>query len=71
MKEIKIYTDTITLGQFLKWAKIVDTGGQAKNLILSGMVKVNGEIELHRGRKLKKGDVVEVGGEKYLVIGDD
>jgi|UniRef100_A0A7C3SNH4 ribosome-associated protein len=71
MKEIKIYTDTITLGQFLKWAKIVDTGGQAKNLVLSGMVKVNGEIELHRGRKLKKGDVVEVGGEKYLVIGDD
>uniref|UniRef100_A0A7C3RLU0 S4 domain-containing protein YaaA n=1 Tax=Dictyoglomus thermophilum TaxID=14 RepID=A0A7C3RLU0_DICTH len=71
MKEIKIYTDTITLGQFLKWAKIVDTGGQAKNLILSGVVKVNGEIELHRGRKLKKGDVVEVGGEKYLLIGDD
>ncbi|HOP94199.1 MAG: S4 domain-containing protein YaaA [Dictyoglomaceae bacterium] len=68
MKEVKIYTETITLGQFLKWGSIVETGGQAKSLILSGKVKVNGEIELHRGRKLKAGDMVEVEGEKYLVV---
>jgi len=70
MKEVKIYTSTITLGQFLKWARIVETGGQAKNLILSGKVKVNGEIVLHRSRKLNVGDVVEVEGEKYVVVGE-
>ncbi|PNV80210.1 MAG: S4 domain-containing protein YaaA [Dictyoglomus turgidum] len=68
MKEVKIYTEYITLGQFLKWCRIVETGGQAKNLILAGKVKVNGEIELHRSRKLKHGDVVEIDGEKYIVM---
>jgi len=68
MKEVEIYTETITLGQFLKWVSIVETGGQAKSLILSGKIKVNGEIELHRGRKLKAGDIVEVEGEKYVVV---
>lgn len=70
MKEVKIYTPTITLGQFLKWARIVETGGQAKNIILSGKVKVNGEIVLHRSRKLNIGDIVEVNGEEYIVVGE-
>ncbi|MFN3699303.1 MAG: RNA-binding S4 domain-containing protein [Dictyoglomus sp.] len=71
MKEVLIYTDSITLGQFLKWAKVVETGGQAKNIILSGKVKVNGEIVLYRSRKLKPGDIVEVEGEKYIVVVGD
>ena len=46
------------LDQFLKWHKIVSSGGEAKILINSGHVKVNGEIEKRRGRKLIKGDKV-------------
>ena len=46
------------LDQFLKWNNLVSSGGEAKTLIQSGHVKVNGEIELRRGRKLSKGDKV-------------
>ena len=46
------------LDQFLKWHNIVSSGGEAKNIIQSGYVKVNGEIEKRRGRKLEKGDKV-------------
>ena len=44
------------LDQFLKWKNLVSSGGEAKIFIKSGSVKVNGEIETKRGRKLKKGD---------------
>ncbi|PMQ02133.1 MAG: RNA-binding protein [Dictyoglomus sp. NZ13-RE01] len=66
--DIEIYTPTITLNQFLKWARIVETGGQAKNLIQSGMVKVNGDVEVRRHRSLKDGDLVEVEGKIYKVV---
>ena len=46
------------LDQFLKWHNLVSSGGEAKYLIKSGNVKVNGEIEIRRGRKLNKGDKV-------------
>ena len=46
------------LDQFLKWHNIVSSGGEAKIFIKSGQVKVNGQIELKRGRKLVKGDKV-------------
>ena len=46
------------LDQFLKWNNLVSSGGEAKTLITLGNVKVNGEIETRRGRKLKKGDKV-------------
>ena len=46
------------LDQFLKWHNIVSSGGEAKIFIKSGQVKVNGEIEIKRGRKLVKGDKV-------------
>jgi len=46
------------LDQFLKWQNLVSSGGEAKILIKSGSVKVNGVIETRRGRKLKKGDKV-------------
>ena len=57
----------ITLGQALKSASIAGTGGQAKLLIQTGEVSVNGEVETRRGRKLEKGDVVEVGDERLEV----
>ncbi len=46
------------LDQFLKWQNLVFSGGEAKILIKSGYVKVNGEIETRRGRKLNKGDKI-------------
>ena len=55
------------LDQFLKLNAIADTGGQAKVMIQGGEVTVNGEIETRRRRKLVVGDVVEIGGEKWVV----
>ena len=61
---------TIKLDQFLKLTGIVGTGGQAKALIQAGEVRVNGEVETRRGRKLKAGDVVEFEGESFEVEGE-
>ena len=57
----------LCLDQFLKLTSIAESGGQAKVMIQSGEVKVNGEIETRRRRKLVAEDVVEVGGNKLLV----
>ena len=57
----------IKLDQFLKLAGVVETGGEAKHLILSGQVTVNRAIETRRGRKLYHGDVVTVGTEEMVV----
>ena len=57
----------ITLGQFLKAASLVGSGGEAKMLIADGMVRVNGEVELRRGHKLQPGDVVQVQGASAQV----
>ncbi|HKV46126.1 MAG TPA: RNA-binding S4 domain-containing protein [bacterium] len=65
---MKISTPTITLGEVLKWAGIVSTGGQAKLLIRGGRVLVNGAIERRRGRRLMSGDRVVVGGQAYRVV---
>lgn len=49
-----------TLGQALKLGNVASTGGEAKVLVQSGEVLVNGEVETRRGRRLEAGDVVEV-----------
>lgn len=59
IKKVEINTATIKLDQFLKWATLVASGGEAKDAIKNGLIKVNGELELRRGRQLKKGDIVE------------
>ncbi|MDQ4126555.1 MAG: RNA-binding S4 domain-containing protein [Actinomycetota bacterium] len=56
-----------TLGRALKAASIAGTGGEAKVLIQAGEVSVNGEVETRRGRRLRAGDVVEVGDERLEV----
>lgn len=70
-KEVGIRTETIALGQFLKFAGIVDEGGEAKRLIQAGEVQVNGETEIRRGRKLRPGDVVSFQGESCAVKADE
>ncbi len=59
--------ETIRLDQFLKLAQVAATGGQAKQLIQSGQVQVNGLVETRRGRKLYHGDRVQVDGEEMIV----
>lgn len=59
--------DFIKLDQFLKWQGIVQTGGEAKIIIKQGEVAVNGEIETRRGKKLRTGDRVSLGGISYEV----
>ncbi len=63
----KITTEYITLQQFLKFAGIASTGGEAKIMILENSITVNGEKENRRGRKLYPGDVVAFRGRKYTV----
>jgi ribosome-associated protein len=55
------------LDQFLKWQGLVGTGGEAKQRIQGGEVRVNGFQETRRGRKLKPGDRVELAGQTVLV----
>ena len=64
---MKIDTPHIKLDNFLKAINAVSSGGEAKILIRSGDVKVNGEVELRRGRKLYPGDIVDIGGEGHPV----
>jgi ribosome-associated protein len=65
---ISISSEYITLDAFLKWAGVADTGGHAKTLIASGEIRVNGELEARRGRKLRPGDSVSVPGFGAWVI---
>lgn len=60
-------TQTIKLDQFLKLMGIAQTGGQAKLLIQAGEVKVNGAVELRRGRQLVEGDRISTMGETLRV----
>lgn len=66
-EEIEISTEFIKLDQFLKFANICESGGMAKELIEDGEVIVNGEACAMRGKKLRAGDTVTVGGRKYAV----
>lgn len=67
MKAITINTEYIKLDQFIKWADIAATGTEAKFIISDGHVKVNGEVELRRGKKLRKGDQIEVNGDSFII----
>jgi ribosome-associated protein len=68
VRDVPVRGGEIALGQLLQFAGIVDTGGQAKQLLLSDEVLVNDEPEGRRGRKLREGDVVEVTGEELMRI---
>jgi ribosome-associated protein len=58
----------ITLGQFLKAADLVSSGGEGKMLIVEGQVTVNGEVDERRGHKLAPGDVIAVGKRAAKVV---
>ena len=69
--EIAIRDEFIKLDSFLKFAGAVMTGGEAKELIQGGKVKVNGEICEMRGKKMRPGDVAEVKGKSYMVTSEE
>ena len=62
MDDVPIRDDSIRLGQFLKLANLIDSGSDAKELMIQGLVTVNGDVETRRGRQLVVGDVVSLGG---------
>jgi ribosome-associated protein len=68
MREIEVRGQMIRLGQLLKVAGLVDSGGEAKALLADGSVTVNGDPETRRGRQLHDGDVVAAGDESVRVV---
>ena len=67
MKKVIIRGPVIRLGDLLKFAGLVMTGGEAKMLIMDGQVKVNGEVCTQRGKQLKAGDQISLNGETVEV----
>ncbi|MFI5778500.1 RNA-binding S4 domain-containing protein [Nocardia sp. NPDC051570] len=65
--DVPIDDDVIRLGQFLKLANLIESGAEAKTVIAAGLVRVNDEVELRRGRQLHAGDVVALAGHKARV----
>jgi ribosome-associated protein len=65
---VELTLDEITLGQLLKYADIVGSGGEVKSFLLKKEIKVNGEPENRRGRKLRPGDTIEVEGFESLIL---
>ncbi|NLX63905.1 MAG: S4 domain-containing protein YaaA [Clostridiaceae bacterium] len=68
MKDIFINTEYIKLDQFLKYANIIGTGGEARYFIKQNSVLVNNEPEDRRGRKLRNGDIIRVNNKEYRIV---
>lgn len=67
MQKILIHTEFIKLDALLKFAGLCETGGEAKELVQGGAVKVNGEVCTMRGKKIRPGDVVAFNGQTLTV----
>jgi ribosome-associated protein len=67
MTEVPVGERGIRLGQLLKLANVIESGGAARELLESGAVRVNGATETRRGRQLQPGDVVECGEERITL----
>ncbi len=65
--QILITTEYITLGQFLKLADIIESGGEAKNFLAENEVRIDSEPDNRRGRKLRGGEIVEILDQKYEI----
>ena len=65
--EITINTEYITLGQFLKLADIIQSGGEAKSFLAQNQVEIDGISDNRRGRKLRGGEIIEILGQTYEI----
>lgn len=68
METIKLRDEYIKLGQALKAAGLTQSGVDSKFVIQDGLVKVNGQVETQRGKKLYDGDIVEFDGNKIKIV---
>ncbi len=68
LTEIKIDTKFIKLQQALKLANLISQGSDAKEIILDGMVSINGEVVFQRGKKVFDGDIIEVSGLGKIIV---
>lgn len=68
MRKITITTEFIKLQDLLKLANAVASGGEAKERVQAGQVRVNGEICTQRGKKLRPGDTAEMDGQEYTPV---
>jgi ribosome-associated protein len=71
VEDVPIRGQMIRLGQLLKLAGVIDSGSGAKDLVSSGQLTVNGEVETRRGRQLHFGDVVALGDHQLRVVSRD
>lgn len=67
IEDVSIGGDAIRLGQFVKFAGLLDSGGDVKEAIIDGYVTVNGEVDRRRGRQMQLGDVVGFEGRRVRV----
>ena len=70
-EDVAITTEFIQLQAFLKYMGIAETGGHAKELINDRLIRVNGEVCLARGKKLRNGDVVTAFGTDYTIVSEN
>ena len=68
MKEVKIKTEYITLGQLIKYLSLVGSGGEVKFFIMESQILLNEEPENRRGKKIYPNDVVEINNQSYRII---
>ncbi|KAA0101265.1 RNA-binding S4 domain-containing protein [Mycolicibacterium sp. P1-18] len=69
VRDVPISSESIRLGQFLKYAGMIDSGADAKGVIVDGLVRVNDAVETRRGRQLRHGDTVQLGDQTARVTG--
>ena len=67
IKEVKIDSEFITLGQFLKYADLVSSGGEVREFLVENKITVNNEAENRRGRKLYRNDLVYINDKQYKI----
>lgn len=67
IEDVAIGGESIRLGQFMKFAGLLDSGGDVKEAIIDGFVTVNGEVDRRRGRQLEDGDIVGFEGHQVRV----
>lgn len=68
MNQVEIRTEYIALGQFLKLAGVIDTGGAAKFFLQDASISINGENDNRRGRKLYPGDLIKIQGHGEFTV---
>ncbi len=67
MREVQIVKEPVELYKILKFEGLASSGGEAKSIIAEGQVKLNGEVETRKRKKIVSGDIIEFGQEKFLI----